>query len=148
METGVSYGNMKTATVNPISTIQTQFIARGLESQTTYLLGAYVNSSVGNSETSYLVFKTSKSSNGAVISMAFSAVEDHEALILALSKVFRVSIDKLSVLTVREVLISSSNEYVGEIMNTRQYVYDIVLGPNPEDDSIVPLETVNEFLNS
>ena len=60
----------------------------------------------------------------------------------------RASVDKLSVLTVREVLISSSNEYVGAIMNTRQYVFDIVLGPNPDDDSIVPLETLDSFLDS
>ena len=49
VETGISYGSTKTATVNTISTIQTDFTATGLESQTTYLLGAYVNSSVGNS---------------------------------------------------------------------------------------------------
>ena len=32
-------------------------------------------------------------------------------------------------------------------MNTRKYIYDIVVGPNPLDDSIHPLDTLTEFVN-
>ena len=72
METGIAYGNVRTDVVNQISTIQATFTATGLESQTVYLVGAYVNTTVGVSDIEFKVFKTSKSSNGAAIKISFT----------------------------------------------------------------------------
>ena len=33
-------------------------------------------------------------------------------------------------------------------MNTRRYIYDVVVGPNPLDDSIHALDTLEEFATS
>ena len=33
-------------------------------------------------------------------------------------------------------------------MNVRQYVYEIVLGPNSEDDSVTSIDTLDQFKNS
>lgn len=105
-------------------------------------MGAYVNTTVGLSDTLFEVFHTDKSSNGAAIKIAFSAIETEEDVIEALSKVLRVAAERISVLTIREILITQSSEYDGTIMNDREYVFECVVGPNPEDDSVSPLETL------
>ena len=33
-------------------------------------------------------------------------------------------------------------------MNQRRYIYQILLGPNTKDDSIKPIETFRNFINS
>jgi hypothetical protein len=33
-------------------------------------------------------------------------------------------------------------------MNDRTYIYDIVIGPNQNDDSIKPISILNDFINS
>ena len=81
LDTGVSYGNIKTTVVNEAVDIKAQFTATGLSAQTTYLLGAYVNTSVGISEVVFEVFHTNKSSNGATIKMAFNEIEEEGNII-------------------------------------------------------------------
>ena len=51
----------------------------------------------------------------------------------------------MSIITIKETLINYETGFVGERMNTRQYVFDIVLGPNSLDGSIAPIESLNEL---
>lgn len=91
VDTGVSYGSARTNVERTISTVQSNLTAKGLLSQTTYLLGAYVNSSVGISDIKFEVFTTKKSSNGASITHAYSNVETNTDIINAVSKTLRIA---------------------------------------------------------
>lgn len=42
----------------------------------------------------------------------------------------------------REVLTRQQSQYDGTVMNSRSYVFDIVVGPNPEDDSVSAIDTL------
>lgn len=91
VDTGISYGSARTNVERTISTVQSNLTAKGLLSQTTYLLGAYVNSSVGISDIKFEVFTTKKSSNGASITLAYSNVETNTDIINAASKTLRIA---------------------------------------------------------
>lgn len=58
VETGISYGSQKTSVSSTISTIQSTISPLGLQAQTTYLIGVYLNSSVGISDIVFEVFRT------------------------------------------------------------------------------------------
>ena len=146
--TGVSYGRIKTAVVNEAVDIKAQFTATGLLAQTTYLVGAYVNTSVGISETVFQVFRTDKSSNGAAIKIAFTQIEDEDDIIEKLSQVLRISADRIFILTMEVIQVTHEGSFVTNIMNERQYEYEIAVGPDSEDDQVSPKELLDEFIDS
>lgn len=148
VDTGVSYGSSKTAVTSTISTIQANLTATGLSAQTTYLIGAYINSSVGISDIKFEVFQTKKSSNGAAITIAFTSIETNANVIDALSKSLRISASRINVMTVRQLLSTQQSVYDSSVMNTRQFIFEIVVGPNPLDDSVNAIDLLNEFKNS
>ena len=65
-----------------------------------------------------------------------------------MAKVLRIKKERLKILTVKENLISHQDNFVTIIMNDRYYVYDIVLAPNPSDDSVDAVETLEDFASS
>lgn len=121
--TGVSYGSTTTNISSTISTIQSNFTTTGLTTQTTYLIGAYVNSSVGISDVSFIVFQTKKSSNGAAINLAFSAIETNASIINAIAQTMRILPSRINILTMSSILTTQQTAYNNAVMNTRQYVY-------------------------
>ena len=52
----------------------------------------------------------------------------------------------MKIITIKEKLSVHKSAFVGNVMNTRQYIYDIVIGPNPLDDTISPKAVVDEFV--
>jgi hypothetical protein len=92
------------------------------------------------SDISFIVFKTKKSSNGASINIAFSAIETNASIINALSLTIRVLPSRINILTMSSTLTTQQNAFNTAVMNTRQYVYEVIIGPNTQDDSISPLE--------
>ena len=118
----------------------------GLEAQKTYLAGAYLNSSVGISNIRFERFRTEKSSNGAGVMIALSDIEEESVVIEEFSKVLRINPDRMKIITIKEKLTSHQNTFESTVMNSRQYIYDIVIGPNPLDDTIKPLDLLDEFV--
>ena len=55
---------------------------------------------------------------------------------------------RLAVLTFASVLVDIQSEHDADIMNDRNYVVEVVLGPNPDDNSVPPIDTLNEFRDS
>ena len=55
---------------------------------------------------------------------------------------------RLAVLTFASVLVDIQSEHDAGIMNDRNYVVEVVLGPNPDDNSVPPIDTLNEFRDS
>lgn len=96
--TGKSYGSSKTITNN--INIQSNFTAKNLSAQTSYMMASYLNSSVGISDIEYLVFHTDKSSNGAGIKIALSSIVDNSVVLEAFSKVLRINPSRMVVSTV------------------------------------------------
>lgn len=109
------------------------------------MIGAYVNTSVGVSDIKFELFETKKSSNGAAITIAFSSIQTNAYVIDALSKTLRIIPSRINILTVSSILTMAQSTYSNTVMNTRQYVYDVIIGPNSQDDSIRPIDLVNEF---
>lgn len=148
VDTGISYGSAKTSVASTIATIQANLTATGLSAQTTYLIGAYVNSSVGISDIKFEVFHTKKSSNGAAMTIGFTSIETNANVIDALSKSLRISTSRINIVTVRQLLTTQQSVFDSTVMNTRQFIFDIVVGPNPLDDSVNAIDLLNEFKNS
>jgi len=76
LSTGIIFGNHTANVTNNLATIQSNFNITGLESQKKYLLGVYINSTVGNSNIRFKKFKTTKSSNGAGIKLSIFMIYD------------------------------------------------------------------------
>ncbi len=60
-------------------------------------------------------------------------------MLSTVSKVLRIKPDRLSIFTFKEILLNSSSTYSTAVMNSRRYVYELVLAPNRFDDSISPM---------
>ena len=120
--------------VNAEVDIQANFTATDLSAQTTYLLGAYINASVGISNIAFKVFHTDKSNNGAAIKIAFTQIEDEADVITALSKVLRIAEERIFIMTIEEVQTEHSSTFISTVMNDRQFIYEIAIGPDTEDD--------------
>ena len=95
LPSGVVYGNHTVSVTNNLATIQTTFTVTGLESQTSYLIGTYLNSTVGNSRIKFQRFRTEKSSNGAGIKIAFTGIEENSDVIESLGKILRIKKERL-----------------------------------------------------
>jgi hypothetical protein len=100
----ITYGSstsiLNTVGVNTVS----NFTVKGLSVQTTYLIAAYLNSTVGSSSLIFSNFTTAKSSNGAAIKLATISVVDKTNLLTSLSNVLRINSNRLYVLTVTSTL--------------------------------------------
>ncbi len=75
IKTGVVY-NKTRAVISSIGSVNivAGLYLTGLQSDKRYLIGAYVNSTVGLSDIKFKEVQTTKSSNGAVIKICFNAI--------------------------------------------------------------------------
>ena len=94
------------------------------------------------------MFRTDKSSNGAAIKIAFTQIEDEDDIIEKLSQVLRISADRIFILTMEVIQVTHEGSFVTNIMNERQYEYEIAVGPDSEDDQVSPKELLDEFIDS
>ena len=108
----------------------------------------YLNSTVGLSDVKFKEIQTQKSSNGAVIKICFNSIELNTTVLDTLSTVLRLKTDRLSVFTMQIILLNISSTYSTQVMNSRRYVYEVVLAPNRFDDSIKPLESFTSLIAS
>lgn len=96
---GIFYGKSPAALdskgVNIISTLS----ATTLTVQTNYIIGAYLNSTVGSSPIKYLNFSTSNATNGASIKLAMSSIVNEAQIVSALSAVWRIQSSRIGILT-------------------------------------------------
>jgi hypothetical protein len=75
IKTGVVY-NKTRAVISSVGSVNilTDLILTGLEADKRYLIGAYLNSTVGISDIKFKEVQTLKSSNGAVIKICFNTI--------------------------------------------------------------------------
>lgn len=75
IKTGVVY-NKTRAVISSVGSVNilTELILTGLEADKRYLIGAYLNSTVGISDVKFKEVQTLKSSNGAVIKICFNTI--------------------------------------------------------------------------
>lgn len=125
--------------------IITNFQASGLSSQSQYKLAAYLSSTVGDSDIIYLRFNTSQASNGAELIIALKTIESNASVLAALSKVLRIPVSRMAVLTFSTVLTNKSVTFNATIMNEREYTYQIVIAPNPANETMSPIDLANSL---
>lgn len=125
--------------------IVTSFQAPGLSSQSQYKLAAYLSSTVGDSDVTYLRFNTSQASNGAEMMIALNNIQTNATVLAAISKVLSIPLSRMAVLTFQTVLTNNSVTYNSTIMNTRNYVYKIVIAPNPVNETTSPIDLANSL---
>lgn len=125
--------------------IVTNFQATGLSSQSPYKIAAYLSSSVGDSDISYVRFNTTQSSNGAEMVIALSSIQTNSTVLTAVSKVLRIPLSRMAVLTFSTTLQNYSSTYNSTIMNQRSYVYTIVIAPNPTNETQSPIDLANSL---
>ena len=83
-----------------------------------------------------------------MIKICFNSIENNDTVLATVSKVLRLKPDRLSVFTFKQILLDSSSSYSNAVMNSRRYVYELVLAPNRLDDSISPMQSFNEVIGS
>lgn len=140
----VTSGN--SAAVKSIN-IVTNFKVTGLNSQSQYKIVAYLSSSVGDSEIVYVRFNTSQASNGAELLIGLTSIQTSTVVLTALSKVLRVPISRMAVLTTQETMNTYSSTYNSTIMNERIYINTIVIAPNPNNETESPIDIVRRLQN-
>jgi len=111
-------------------------------------MAAYLNSTVGISSIIFKNFSTGKSSNGAAIKLAMSSMVNNTAFLVAFSNVLRIQSSRISVLTVTSTLANLQTTYQSSVMNNRSYIYDVVIAPDRNDDSVRPIDLLNNFIAS
>ena len=75
IKTGIIY-NKTRAVLNTVGSVNilTDLFLNGLQSDKRYLIGVYLNSTVGLSDIKFKEVQTLKSSNGAVIKISFNSI--------------------------------------------------------------------------
>jgi hypothetical protein len=141
----VTYGS-STATLNTVGVnTVSNFTVTGLSAQITYLIAAYLNSTVGFSSIIFSNFTTAKASNGAVIKLAMSSIVNDTSFLTAFSNILRIDSKRIFILTVTSVLSNLQQTYQSTVMNNRSYIYEVVVAPDLSDDSIRPIDLLNSF---
>jgi hypothetical protein len=130
--------------VNTIS----KFTINSLIAQTKYIVAAYVNSTVGNSPIIFKNISTSKASNGAAIKLGMNNKIVVNTLLTSLSRVWRIKMDRLAVITPQDIQDTLQSTFTPQVMNSRTYVYEVVVAPDTEDDSKKPIDLLNDFVDS
>ena len=145
---GVTYGNFYAENITTGVNIEANFLVTGLESQTKYEIAIYLNSTVGNSDILFLSFKTSKASNAAAIKMAMSApLANVTAYTEALSRVLKILPNRIYILTNTSIPVRQQTTYNSSVMKKRYYIYDTLVAPNRNDDSVKPIDLLRTFKN-
>lgn len=124
------------------------FVINSLSVQTNYIIGAYLNSTVGSSPIVFQNFSTDKASNGAAIKLAMSNPINITQLLSALSNVLRIKNGRIGLLTSPQLISNLSSTYTSTVMNNRSYIYEIVVAPDADDDSTSPISLLNNFIGS
>jgi hypothetical protein len=133
------------ANVQKSMNIVADFQATGLSSQSQYKIAAYLSSSVGDSEITYVRFNTTQASNGAQLVIALSSIQTNSTVLAAVSKILRVPLSRMAVLTYSSTLLNYSTTYNSNNMNQRSYVYTIVIAPNPTNETLSPIDIANSL---
>lgn len=76
-----------------------------------------------------------------------TSIQTNDVVLAALTKVLRVNISRLAVLTTQDTLNTYSTTHNSTIMNERIYVYTIVLAPSPSNETESPIEIVRRLQN-
>lgn len=145
LTSSIAYGNAGSARNTSGVNIIANFVVKSLSTQSNYIIGAYLNSTVGISTIVYRNFSTTQASNGASIKLAMKNTLNVTAFLSVLSDVWRIKASRIGVLTVQETLNALSTTYTSSVMNTRIYVYEIVVAPDVDDDSVKPIDLLNTY---
>jgi hypothetical protein len=102
----VAYGSanssLNSSGVNTVS----NFTVKALSTQTSYIIAAYLNSTVGASAIVFQNFSTTQASNGASVKIALKNPANITQLLYVLSNVWRIQLERIGVLTVQETMVS------------------------------------------
>ena len=148
MDKAILYGNSKAALNTSGVNIISDFTILSLVAQTKYIVAAYVNTTIGNSPIIFKDISTNKASNGAAIKLGMSNKVVVDTLLQALSNVWRIKINRLAVITSQDTQDELQSSYTAQVMNSRTYVYEVVVAPDTEDDSKKPIDLLNDFVAS
>jgi hypothetical protein len=145
ISSGVSYGSgvatLQLSGVNILAQLQ----AIGLKTQQNYTMAVYLNSTIGISSIFYKNFTTAKASNGAAIKIAMSTPINVTSYVTALSQVLSIVPARIYILTPTQILVNEQSTFQASVMNNRYYIYETIIAPNPQDDSISPISLLNTF---
>ena len=148
MEKAILYGNSKAALHTSGVNIISDFTILSLVAQTKYIVAAYVNTTIGNSPIIFKNISTSKASNGAAIKLGMNNKIVLNTLLQALSNVWRIKMERLAVITSEDTQDELQSTFTAQVMNSRSYVYEVVIAPDTEDDSKKPIELLIDFIAS
>lgn len=143
LPSSIAYGNASSARIATGVNIVANFVVKSLSTQSSYIIGAYLNSTVGISIITYRNFSTTQASNGASIKLAMKNMLDTTVFLSYLSDVWRIKVGRIGVLTIQESLTTLQTTFTSAVMNSRIYVYEVVVAPDVEDDSVKPIDLLN-----
>lgn len=106
-----------------------------------------MQSELGVSEISQILFNTSLISKGALMKLSFSSIVPNLKIVKALEKVLRINPLRIRVLT-SPYLLELTYDKNNPNINNPSYLYEVVIAPDGNNDHPSPMEIVEEFLNN
>jgi hypothetical protein len=133
------------------STGQINYIANitlsGLSQTSNYVFYAVSSNNLGTSAIVSIMFNTTALSNGAQMTLKFTTIVATLDLVQALVQVLRISPTRVKVLTsIYKLQQQQAAITINDNRNT--YSYDVVIAPDPSNDVVSPLATVQNFVSN
>ena len=116
-----------------------------LSSSTKYNFYAVLDSELGTSEIKRISFETTDLSKGVLMKLTFNDIDENLDIVKNLERILRISPLRIKVLTSKfelEKIRNSMNQY----KNEPKYVYEVVISPDPTNDTMTPMDIVENFL--
>ena len=141
--TALNVYNSQTAQVNYEGVVNLE----NLFSSTKYNFYAVLDSELGTSDIKRIQFETTSISKGVLMKLTLNSIENNLDIVKALERIIRISPLRIKVLTSNYELLQIQNS-MNDYKNEPKYIYEIVIAPDPTNDTTTPMDIVQNFLES
>ena len=118
-----------------------------LTSETKYNFYAVLESELGDSSISRISFETIDLSRGILMKLTFGDIVENLDIVKSLERIMRISPLRIKVLTSKSDLQAIKNN-VNQYKNQPKYIYEVVIAPDPTNDTTTPKNIVEDFISN
>ena len=118
-----------------------------LSSSTKYNFYSIIDSQLGTSDIKMISFSTTTLSKGVLMKLSFDDIVQNLDIVKSLERIIRISPFRIKVLTSNYELLQIQNS-MNSYKNHPKYVYEVVISPDPTNDTTTPMDIVRQFLAS
>ena len=135
--------NSRTAQINHVVSVDIE----KLTSETKYNFYAVLESELGDSSISRILFETVDLSKGILMKLTFKDIVENLDIVKSLERIMRISPLRIKVLTSKSDLQIIKNN-INQYKNQPKYIYEVVIAPDATNDTTTPKNIVQSFINN